>query len=255
MKAGVGIDTPKCPFPACPRRSYGASMAMPPPGDTEIPDGWIHQFKNTVAADPTGRDVWKDIEDAGLEEATLLLLWGFAGGAAPDLAGMHRRAEDASDRLNAAIREQVTAQTATPKRAHNPDLFRHRATRAHEAAMRSAWPVPTAEIPTLGNELNEVERAKGQQPSLTAVRKALTKAAGKRSPINPFYSLFLLQGYAAKYGVQIGSKRLVALAYCADPDTKLDEGTLGRYLRSILRKADILRDTLPMLPAPTTPKR
>jgi hypothetical protein len=233
----------------------GAEMTEDETGYTEIPDGWIQQFKTAVAGDPTASSAWSDIKNAGLEEGALLLLWGFAGGATPDFTAMHRRAEDANDRLKAAIREQQTAETTTPKRAHDPDLFHRRATMAHETAMRSAWPVPTAQIPTLGDELAEVEREKGGQPPLLAVRKALTKAAGKRSPLNSFYFLFLLQGYAAKYGVELGVKRLVALAYCADPDTKLDEGTLGRYLRTMPKslKESILHDALPALPQPSKP--
>lgn len=227
---------------------------MAVPTQTEIPDAWIERFRNAVASDPTARNAWNDIENACLEETALLLLWGYAGGARPDRAAMHRRTEDISDRIKATVREEGKAHGNAPKRAHDADLFRRRAAKSRETAMQSLWPIPTAETPTLADELRKVEQT-GRQPSLTAVRKALTKAAGKRSPINPLYFLLLLQGYSSANGVQLGNKRLLALAYCADPDTKLDEGTLGRYLRSMpdSLKSAIIRDTLPTLPPPRKP--
>lgn len=229
------------------------AMTVNEAGYTEIPDEWIQQFKSQVKADPTAGVAWKVIENAGLEQTALLLLWGFAGGAKPDLAAMHRRTEDANDVLKAVVREESIARATTPKRAHDPDLFHSRATKAHETAMSSPWPVPTVEVRTLGDELAKVKAEKGRQPPLTAVRKALTKAVGKRSLLNTFHFLLLLQGYAADHGVQLGNKRLVALTYCASPNTRLDEGTLGRYLRSIPQslRDSILRDTLPTLPRPT----
>jgi hypothetical protein len=221
-------------------------------GYTEIPDGWIREFKNQIARDRIAQRAWKQIEATGLEEGSLLMLWGFAGGAAPELDAMHRKAEDASDRLRAAHREAEIAEAKRPKRAHDANLFRNRATAAQETAMSSTWAMPTAETATLGDELNKVPAVTAGQPTFPAIRKALTKSAGKRSPVNRFYFLFVLQAYAAEHGVRLGIKRLVALARYAEPspDSTVDAGTVGRYLRSMppSLKESILRDVLPTLP-------
>jgi hypothetical protein len=64
------------------------------------------------------------------------------------------------------------------------------------------------------------------------------------------YFLMLLQEHAAIHGVSLGIKRLTALADCAEDEITttrlLDEGTLGRYLRSIPQKTKeaILRDAV-----------
>jgi hypothetical protein len=225
-------------------------------GHTEIPDNWIKEFKSEVARDRTARGAWREIGSAGLEEGALFLLWGFAGGAEPDLAKMHQRAENTSDLLKAAHREEGVAQNGRPKRAHDDDLFRRRAASAREGALSSEWAMPTPETSKLRDELARVKAETGRQPTLPAVRKALTKAAGKRSPVKNSHLLLLLQGYAEKFAVKLGIKRLVALASCADRNTKLDEGRLGSYLRSATAVKDqILGDTLPTLPPPSLKKR
>lgn len=228
-------------------------------GKTEIPDRWIKQFKTRLDADPAAQSTWKKIEAAGLEDGALFLLWGFAGGARRELDQMHRRAEDASDRLRAAQRAEEIARTKTPKRAHDSDLFRRRAKAARKSTISSAWPMPTPDTLTLGDELARVEAETRAQPTLAAVGTALAKAAGKRSRVNDFYILFLLQSYLDNHGVRLGYKRIVRLASLVDPDPDagLDEGTLGRYFRSIPQplKDRILRDTLPTLPPPTSKRR
>src|SRR2546426_4860658 len=91
--------------------------AMAEVAQTEIPDSWIQQFQNDVAAHPTARAAWEEIKDAGLREGALLLLRGYAGGADSDIRGMHQRTEYANGRMKAAIRAKAVAHTSTPKRA------------------------------------------------------------------------------------------------------------------------------------------
>src|SRR5215831_9588921 len=131
-------------------------------GHTEIPDNWIKEFKSEVARDRTARGAWRKIESAGLEEGALFLLWGFAGGAEPDLAKMHRRTENTSDLLKAAHRGEGVAQTGTPKRAHDDDLFRRRAASARERALSSEWAMPTPEASKLRDELARGQGGNGE---------------------------------------------------------------------------------------------
>lgn len=219
---------------------------------THIPDGWIERLRDHIAADRTADKAWKQITAQRLEEGAIFLLYGFAGGALSQLQAMHKRAEDANDRFKVAEREQAIAMTKTPKRANDSELFQRRATTARDAAMSSAWPVPRTEVSNLADELSVVRAENSAEPTLSTIRKALTKAAGKRSPLNSMYFLLLLQAYAAQNGVILGGKRLLALASCADAGTKLDEGTLGRYLRNVPRsvREGIQRDALSSLPSP-----
>jgi len=221
---------------------------------TNIPDTWVRQFKQNVAADPTAHGAWEEIKRGGIEEGALFLLYGYAGGASKDISQMHRRSESASRRMKAAIRGEEVAQTCKPIRAHDPALFSKRAEEAHESAFRADWPMPNpaARVQTVADELALASELKGKEVPLEDARKAMVKAAGERSPVNPFCFLFLLQGYAAKYGVTLGNKRLLTLAWCALPERELDEGTLGRYLRDIPEpvREGVLRDSLPTLPAP-----
>jgi hypothetical protein len=193
------------------------------------------------------------IEDAGLEEGAIFLLWAFAGGHAhQEIAQMYLRAEEANRRMNAAIRAEEVAQTRTPKRASSSSLFRERASESIHDALKAEWPMPSANVHSVGDELALASKVKGREIPLDAVRQAMVKAVGERSPVGPFYFLFLLQGYAAEHGITLGNKRLVALAECADPHRSLDEGTVGRYLREIPESVrdGIRRDALPTLPSP-----
>ena len=221
---------------------------------TSIPDTWIGQFRHEVAGNPTAREAWKEIEQAGLESGAILLLWGYAGGAGSVIADMYGRTEEANRLMKATARAEEVAETSAPKRAQNPNLFRERASDKRDDALRAEWPMPNpaAGVRTVGDELALASELKGREIPLEAARKAMVKAAGERSPVNPFQFLFLLQGYAAKYGVTLGNKRLLALAGYALPERELDEGTLGRYLRDIPEsvREGILRDSLPTLPPP-----
>jgi hypothetical protein len=231
-------------------------MAQQQAAHTEIPDDWVREFKENVAGDPTARGAWKEIEDSGLQEGALFLLWGYLWAANKGVPRMHRRTAYASGRIKAAMRAKRIAQTRTPKSGQNPDLFRERAFESHQDALNTEWPVPSANARTVGDELALVSDIKGREIPLEAARKAMVKAAGERSPVNRFHFLFLLQGYVAEHGVTLGIKRLIALAWCADPERFIDEGTLGRYLSTIPEsvKDGILRDTLPTLPPPVPRK-
>src|SRR5215467_12023947 len=101
---------------------------------TEIPDDWIQQFEKSVAYHPTARAAWEEIKSAGLQEWALFLLYGYAGGADAEIQRMHQRTVNANNRIRAAIRSEVVAQTTTPARADDPALFRKRAEESRELA-------------------------------------------------------------------------------------------------------------------------
>jgi hypothetical protein len=211
---------------------------------------WIGEFKENLACNFTAGDAWLEIEQAGLTDVAHSLLWDYAGAAKPYLEAMHRKAGHTDDALRAAARaRQVAAERAANARA---PLFQDRAEATLDQALRSSWPIADPGATTLGEELSRDTLAVDSPVKLEAARWALVKAAGPRSPINEMYFLFLLQGYTAQHGVQLGLPRLVGLANCAAPGRELDEGTLGRYLRKLPRKGAILRDTLPLLPLPNT---
>jgi hypothetical protein len=205
---------------------------------------WIREFKKNLACDPTARNTWLQIKRAGLTDGAHLLLWGYAGAAEPYLEAMHRKAGDTNDALRAAARaRQVAADRAANARA---PLFQDRAEATLVQALQSSWPIADPGAATFGKELSRDNLAADSPVKLEATRWALVKAAGPRSPMNEMYFLFLLQGYTAQHGVQLGLPRLVGLANCAAPGRKLDEGTLGRYLRKLPCKGAILRDTFPL---------
>lgn len=203
-------------------------------GQTYIPDRWIEKILQRIDDYPIAQNAWHKLESAGLKEDALFLLFGYAGGAKDVFDRMHQCADDAILLLNAAVRADKLAQTNTPKRARNPDLFRHRATKARNRALASKWPIPSEGVLTLRDELERVTIETGTEPSLVSLREPLVKAAGKRSRMNRLYFLRLLKVRAAEHGVTLGLKALAALATCADPKHPkegLDTGTLGRYLR------------------------
>jgi hypothetical protein len=227
---------------------------------TSIPDAWVRQFGEEVAANPTAREGWKKIRYAGIEEGTYFLLWGYAGGAETEINQMHRNTECASERLKAAIRAESIAQTKSPKRAHNTRLFRERANESRENALNAKWPMPSASVRTVGDELTLASELKGRPIPLEAARKAVRRASGERSPVDRMHFLVLLQEYAASHGVKLGLKRLSALADCALPTgyrDGLDAGSLGRAFRSVPQavRDGIRRDTLPTLPPARSTKK
>ncbi len=225
-------------------------------GQTEIPDSWIREFQAHVGKCPTACRGWEKLKSAGLEEAALFYLYGYAGGAEKELQNMHQRTEDANPRMKAAIRARKVAQTGAPKRANNPHLFSQRAADSLQDAYKAVWPAPSNTVRTVGDELRLASKELGRVIPLGAARRALVRAAWKRSPVSsPNFFLFLLRGCAAQHGVRIGVKRLAALAECADPClNRIQNPTsiLARYLRDIPTKVSegIFRDTLPTLCPP-----
>jgi hypothetical protein len=210
---------------------------------TEIPEKWIERFKSDVRDNPVARNAWKQLEAAGLREGALLLLYGYAGGSAIDVKRVHKSCREADRRIKAALRATEIAKTKPE------DLFQRRATEKRAFALNSDFPPPSDDIQTVGDMI--LAGATEREPSLSVVRKSLIKSAGKRSPITScMYFLFLLQGYSRKNGVQLGYKRLLALANSADDQRQLDESTLARFFKRIPKQSEILRVTLPKLPTP-----
>lgn len=218
-----------------------------PQGQTEIPEDWLSKFKREITCYPLAETAWNLLKDAGLGDAAMLLLYGYAKGAEKDVSAMNERATNAARSLKGAARAEKIAQTKAPIRSHDLHQFTRRAQKARRVALRSEWWTPDGSVGTLGSTIEVL----GKEPRLDVLARGVVKAAGKRSNVSsPMYFLMLLQEYAANHGVSLGLKRLNALADCAEPKRFLDEGTLGRYLRSIPKtsKHAILRDAI--LPPP-----
>lgn len=213
-------------------------------------DSWVRSFLESVGNHPVARATWDKLRRAGLQKGAFRLLSDYAGVGAdvPDLDAIGRA--PLWSLLESAVRaEHIAQQRTNDTRAH---MFMKRREESRTAALSSPWIADDEEAQTFLGALRRDKLPEGSH--FSAIRKALKKAAGPRSAVaNPKYFLFLLQGYAEKHGVPLGLKRLTSLADCAlRGNEHLDEGTLGRYIRSIRRRGAILRDTLPLLPPPTS---
>ena len=105
--------------------------------------------------------------------------------------------------------------------------------------VKSEWPT-SGSGPLLGL-LASIEQQLGAEPSLEWLATGLRKAGGPRSPLNRFLPLLWLREYARSCGVQLGVKRLQALAACASPDGGSDSASLARYFRRYPRLVGYVR--------------
>jgi hypothetical protein len=203
---------------------------------------WIATFEKECELNPTAKKAWQEICEAGLRAWALQLLWGYSGAAVEVVRAMNASRMNATDALDEAIRAEQKA----AKRIVNPRsaLFRSRAQKKRSKALRAQWPIEDKTAATLREAMSRDSLPEDHPQSLTKARKALVKAAGKRSPLSVSqYFIFLLQGVAECRGVRLGMKQLVALADCADPSRQLDEKNLHRFIKAVPCKKAIISDT------------
>jgi hypothetical protein len=219
---------------------------------TDVYERWEKSFLQNVKNHPTAGRAWGELCRCGIRDVALRLLADYAGvgpDVPPEPRAMSRNL--AWLRLDCAVRAERAAQRRT--RDVRASMFIARRNESRSAALDAPWLAEDPNVKTIRQALGRNRLSKDL--SLRAVQWALKKAAGARGLVSsPMYFLFLLQGYAKKYGVQLGVKKLTHLTDCARFDGAnpklLDKGTLARFLRRIPFKRKILRETIPMLPPP-----
>lgn len=187
---------------------------------------WLRDFVEAVKMSPTARSAWIELTNVNLDVSAAITLCSYADREMRD--AFRRNAERLARQAKAAVRAIEVAETRRPKR--DAALFRSRATDLVTNLVYSEWPIAGAG--PLLDTLNSIERQLGAVPPLEWLASRLRKASGARSHLR-FFPLLWLREQARVRGVQLGVKRLQALAYCADPKGKRepDSSTLARYFR------------------------
>jgi hypothetical protein len=196
---------------------------------------WWEEFKKNLWCNPRAARTWKDIRTAGLEEVALRLLWAYA---VPGEAYLRRLCEDLRDQASlakAAVRAVGIASQARVGQQYE--------------ALRRRWededaPIKLPPRKPLSPKGPEFFKRRAEE-KLGALRSrmgsdepaelqyALNFLSSSRNVFRPFLYLYMLKLLAARHGVSLGTKRLAALAECANPNRPADPSVLARYLRWI----------------------
>jgi hypothetical protein len=202
------------------------------PGSTskEINE-WAQEFLATVAADPTARHAWQKLCEAGLDRSALYPLWKYAHSDAV-FERLRKDAKREANQVRDTIRALRMAKSGQkPKRAKDASIFYRRALE-HLTKLDQPldWPFLWEDESPLAMH-DKISKGVGSPLSLELLEGHFKWLSGRSGTLRPEAWLRKLQEFAAKGGVMLGLKALVAIAECAAPPISVNQSTLSRIFR------------------------
>lgn len=198
---------------------------------------WRAEFDKNLRCSPTARVVWTEVRRVGLEGVALRLLCAYSGAGDAFLAGQRRELKGQAAHAKATARaERVLSQKKLESLA--------RKWRQDEAPIQL---LPQGADFVRRNITIDRFRRRAEEKQATLSRRTGSNwppeetALALRMLSKPWLStsliyLDILRREAAKRNVRLGSKRLAALAECANPNRPADPATIARYLRRVKRE-------------------
>lgn len=183
---------------------------------------WKAEFRANICGSNTTRKTWQEIEQAGIAgEAVFLLFWYAKGQFAVDEFA-HRNRE----RVEALRTAHRAASTAEVKQGDPREtMFAKRAQEKITAAANAPWINP---YNSPYQTVFDAAAAMGN-PLLDQLPSVMAKSGEAVRRSDTMTLLRTLQLYADKHGVQLGLKRLAALAGCANAKREEDVKNLSRF--------------------------
>jgi hypothetical protein len=194
-------------------------------------NGWAQEFLATVAADPTARSAWQKLRQAGLDRPALYPLWKYAHSDS-EFERLRKDAKRKANQVRDTIRALRIAKSGQkPKRAKDALVFYRRALE-HLTKLDQPldWPFLWEDESPLAMH-DKISKSVGSPLSLELLEGHFKWLSGRNGTLRREAWLRKLQEFAARGGVVLGLKVLVALAECADPSISVNYTTLSRVFR------------------------